>query len=194
MTCGWVLGLDPALNSPGVAIGHGGVVLAAAALSQPRSQAALAVGERALLVAVSCAAWFRQGVAKQLGKGAELPELTLVFELPQVYGGPRAEDPNDLIALALVCGAATAALERELGVAAILSPTPREWSKGSKKSKKAGEGWTSQRGAMIARRLSPAERALVPDSHDAIDAVGLVLFAQGRLEPIRVNARPRAGA
>jgi hypothetical protein len=75
----------------------------------------------------------------------------------------------------------------------IISPTPREWTKGSKALKKnSSEIWSHQRGIMIARRLSEVERELVPDKHDALDAVGLGLFGLGRLAAIRVNARPSA--
>lgn len=51
-------------------------------------------------------------------------EIWLVVEVPQVYSGPREEDPNDLIDLAGVCGAIAA---KVLCGRVEWSPKPREW-------------------------------------------------------------------
>lgn len=51
-------------------------------------------------------------------------DIALVCEIPQVYSGPRDEDPNDLIDLAGVVGAVAANIV--LG-SIEWSPTPREW-------------------------------------------------------------------
>ena len=82
--------------------------------------------------------------------------------------------------------------------AAILTPTPAEWigqlskvcpacrGKAKKKcSECRGSAWETPRGRRIRSRLTPAELALVPDQNDAIDAVGLGLYALGRLTPQR---------
>lgn len=50
-------------------------------------------------------------------------DYLLVIETPQVYGGPRDEDPNDLIDLAGVVGAIAATV----GGPVEWSPKPREW-------------------------------------------------------------------
>ncbi len=51
-------------------------------------------------------------------------DIDLVIEVPQVYSGPRKEDPNDLIDLAGVLGAIVGGLT--FGHVEW-SPTPREW-------------------------------------------------------------------
>jgi hypothetical protein len=53
--------------------------------------------------------------------------------------------------------------------------------------------WGTPRGKRIRPRLSPAELALVPDQNDAIDAVGIGLWALGRLEPVSVVSNGRDG-
>jgi hypothetical protein len=106
----------------------------------------------------------------------------LVVEWPQWYAtGKTKGDPNDLAYLA---GIATGLAVAFPG-AAVRSPVPRTWIGGLPKAT-SGDPWASPRGARVASRLSDAERALVPDSHDAIDAVGLGLWACGRFDRRRV--------
>ena len=168
-----IVAVDPSVRSPGVAVIERGELVGAARL--PFSAKIDERGERARQVAALIAAWVRP---RTLGGGVSL----VVYEWPQIYRASKSKgDPNDLIALAAV-GAGVAAF---LAADEIRTPTPHEWIGNLPKATK-GDPWKSPRAMRIASRLSPAERARVPDSHDAIDAVGLALWAAGRLTARRV--------
>lgn len=144
-----------------------------------------------------------RAIVAQLQSWGVVPSLNLtaiVHEWPQVYRAARAPgDPNDLLGLVAVGAGVAAQLDllktismygalnlTEPGPAIdIVDPKPDEWSNGLPKSLK-GDPWKSLRGIRVASRLSPAELALVPKSHDAIDSVGIGLWACGRFEPRRV--------
>lgn len=105
----------------------------------------------------------------------------VVYEWPQIYTRSKSKgDPNDLIALAAIGAAFTAMMNAPI----VKTPTPAEWAGQLPKTTK-GDPWASPRAARVAARLTPAERVLVPDSHDAIDAVALGLWALGRFAPRR---------
>lgn len=53
--------------------------------------------------------------------------------------------------------------------------------------------WGTPRGQVIRRRLDERELALVPDQNDAIDAVGIGLFAVDRLKPVSIFSNGRDG-
>lgn len=106
----------------------------------------------------------------------------LVFELPQIYTAVKSKgDPNDLIGLAGVSGTVAGIMAPRK----ITSPTPAQWAGQVKKATK-GSAKDSPRALRILSRLDAAESALVPNQHDAIDAIGLGLFALGRLAQRRV--------
>lgn len=191
-----VFAVDPALNRPGVAVFVDGRLFAAEAVSCHKFQE-LPIGIRIDEVARACADWWvfrRFDVAAKYGCGVGeswIAEPLVVYEKPVVRGGPRTVDGTDAIHIGMVASAIWAHVrggnERHVS---LMTPTPEEWTRGSKKSK-TGDPWASQRGKMVARRLSPEERALVPACHDAIDAVGLGLHALGRLDAVRVISRGR---
>lgn len=109
----------------------------------------------------------------------------IIAEYPQVYTREKSKgDPNNLIPLACI-GACLSGLY--VGVP-IMSPKPREWT-GNVPKDEDGDPWKSPRGQRVWDRLSPAERACVIPSHDAVDAVGLGLFCLGRFERRRVFSR-----
>lgn len=120
--------------------------------------------------------WHRRQVAASI----------LVWEWPHVYQRERSHaDPADLLALAAVGGAvAAAAASLWLGLV-VMTVEPGEWS-GQVPKSKTGDPWASPRGRRIHERLTPAERDLVPRSHDALDAVGIGLHTLGRFAPRRV--------
>ncbi len=100
------------------------------------------------------------------------PPDRVVIELPQVYARSKSKgDPNDLIAVAVVVGALTACLKN----AELIKP--RVW-KG-----------TVDKSVFLKRilgKLEPGELALLPKLakslvHNVQDAVGIGLFAVGRL-------------
>lgn len=119
---------------------------------------------------------------------------TLVTEWPQIYKATKSKgDPNDLIALAAIGSMVARACESwrssENLALRSLCPTVKQWSGGIPKEIKGKlpkDAWSSPRGKRIASVLTAAERALIPNSHDAIDAVGIGLWALGRLVPVRV--------
>jgi hypothetical protein len=154
----WVLGVDPALRCPGLAIAVGGVLVAADALAMPDDVNELPIGLRVDVVAQRCDAWFWHKVSElaDRGRGHVLCGRPLViYEKPQIYGGPRPEDPNDALHLAMVTASLWTIL-RATGCTQLLTPTPAEWTGGLKKSKKKGAYWTSPRGKHLARRVSAA--------------------------------------
>lgn len=170
-----VLAVDPSVASPGAALFGDGILIAADRFSPSRPVGLESRGRRARRVAKMIFHW--------------LPAYTasvdvLVYEWPQVYTAKKSKgDPNDLIALAAVGAALAGLLDGQL--VEEHTPTPAEWTGGVPKVTR-GNPWRSPRGARVAARLSAAERALVPDSHDAIDSVGLGLWYLGRFERARV--------
>lgn len=177
-----IIAIDPGIRSPGAAFLVEGIVVAAARIKVPRGlHECKSNGHRARevgkLIAEQCRAWAKQTWGFRL--------CDVVYEWPQIYRATKSKgNPNDLLKT-LATGASAVA---ELGgiVRSVTSPTPGEWAGQTKKATK-GDPWDSERGRMVARRLSPNERAVVPDSHDAIDAVALGLWKAGRFDAIRVN-------
>ncbi len=175
-----LLAVDPSVRSPGVALFRRDLLLAVTRLSCKRVSS-ISDGQHWLNVARQIRAWaIMQCTVDDV--------TTLVYERPQIYRAAKSKgDPNDLIGLAGV-GAALSGL---LGVN-VLSPSPAEWIGQLPKSTK-GSAFASPRAQRIVSRLSPEERALVPDQHDAIDSVGLGLWGLGRLTPKTVLSNGRDG-
>lgn len=103
-------------------------------------------------------------------------EITLVVEVPQVYGhggAGKGEDPNDLIDLALVVGAFVGYLRP----VALTIYRPREWK---------GQVPKDVMTRRIKEKLAPEEVAKVRlpargKQHNVWDAVGIGLKKLGRL-------------
>lgn len=178
-----LLALDPSVRSPGAALFRGGLLIAADRVKVPKQDdQKFADGARWDLVARLVEAW--AGRAQQ-----QIVEL--VFERPQIYTwGKSKGDPNDLVGLAGVAGALVGRLSIASPSLHVSSPTPAEWIGQLPKATK-GSALVSPRAQRILSRLSPDELALVPDQHDALDAVGLGLWRLGRLEPRRVFSNGR---
>lgn len=180
--------LDPAHGidkHAGLSFWREGVLAACAKVKLPAAGAACAGGPRAQIMA--------DAVISQLvlWDATAQPLSAIVYEWPQVYRAARSlGDPNDLLGLVAVAAAAASKLAtiNSLTHGAqldIIDPKPDEWADRLPKAVK-GDPWTSVRGVRVASRLSTAERALVPKSHDAIDSVGIGLWALDRFEPRRV--------
>jgi hypothetical protein len=109
--------------------------------------------------------------------GVEGDELAIEF--PQVYGGPRNEDPNDLLQLAAVVGAISSRFNH------VAVYRPRQWKGQVPKPKKRSEPYIIAE--RCKRRLSPDELAAVEIpgdtklSWDVWDAVGIGLKHLGRM-------------
>lgn len=98
---------------------------------------------------------------------------SVVVELPQVYQRSKSKgDPNDLIAVAVVVGALQERLRR------VELVKPRTWKGTVKKEVMLKR---------IVSKLTAEETALLPKLskslvHNVIDAIGIGLFAVGRLK------------
>jgi hypothetical protein len=101
-------------------------------------------------------------IGTELGSSAP---ISLIVEVPQIYPGPRREDPNDLIDLAGVLGAIIGVTRASV----VWSPFPRQW-KGQ-----APKEVTQQR---VEAKLSDLEKGMIewPASrlrHNVYDAIHL---------------------
>lgn len=192
-----LLAIDPSINSVGASLFVGGVLTACTRLKS-KVDTKQNLGVRCLGMAAQVRMWCVE-------HGANPSHI--VFEWPQIYRAAKSKgDPNDLPALAGV-GMAAVAMLATGALQQILTPTPAEWigqcpkvcnrCSGKKlngtlpKAKKVcdlchGSKWETPRGRRIRACLTAAEIALVPDQHDAIDSVGIGLYAEGRLKLVGV--------
>jgi hypothetical protein len=185
---GELLALDPSINSSGVALFRDGALVACGRITDPHPSDG--IGARALAMAELVRDWFSD--ENDLGANWRVfnpSRVTLVVEWQQVYRAGRSKgDPNDLLGMGFVSGAVAGLLQP----AAVLAYKPDEWCKLPKyldrttKRIRHRDAFVTPRGLRIMSRLSDAERELVPQYHDAVDAAGLGLHALGRLEPRRV--------
>lgn len=175
-----LLAIDPSVRSPGVALFNGTNELIACTRLIIQAMPAGSEGEHWLAVSDEILAWVRRSYHyHQISN--------VVFEKPQIYRASRSKgNPNDLLGLVGVSMAVAARLPQ----AFISSPTPAEWC-GNLKKNTRGSAKASPRAKRILSRLTPAEAKLVPDQHDALDAVGLGLWFLGRLNPVRVFSNGR---
>jgi hypothetical protein len=179
-----ILALDPSVRSPGVALFDEGRLLTAGRVTVKKLDES--DGARWMRVADDVLTWVEQYTSI-------VSIDVLVFEKPQIYRASKSKgDPNDLIGLAGVAMAVAGFLEgrKRFSTLRVLSPTPAEWI-GQVAKTTTGSAKESPRARRILSRLDAAELALVPDQHDAIDAVGLGLFALGRLTVKRVFSNGR---
>lgn len=176
---GDLLALDPSISSAGAALFRSGELISAKRIQRKRDGAD--IGQRCLAMAQDIAAWAHD---------VRADPRCYAFEWPQIYTAVKSEgDPNDLIGLAGVGSALAGILWASAAarniVIELATPTPAEWA-GQLPKSKTGDPWASPRGARIASRLSPHERARVPAQHDILDAVAIGLWALGRFDRIRV--------
>lgn len=194
-----LLALDPGMNSPGVALfvpnTPGMMLRHATRLASPAVYAELPDGARWLRVAHDIANW-----ANARGR-----VQSVVFERPQWYAREKSKgDPNQLAGVAGVAANVTGILS-VCETLEVRSPKPAEWigqlaktcpvCKANKKKclECLGSAWNTPRGRRIASRLTEDEMRLVPAQNDAIDAVGLGLWALGRLAPRSTFSNGRDG-
>ncbi len=182
-----LLSLDPSLRSTGVAMFVDGQLVAC-----ERIRGIATTYDRVHRCRAMARAVFEWSCS-HANLGAAQPSV-LAVEWPQVYRASKSKgDPNDLLGLAGVC----AAVATLYPGAEVRSYLPDEWEpcpKVSPERKARGlgpidsEAFASPRGLRIAGLLSEAERACLIRSHDVVDAVGIGLFALGRLKKHRVFA------
>lgn len=176
--------LDPGLRSPGVALFVDGCLRACARVGIAAATHSLPAGERVQRVASRCLDWFYH-------LGSDRPD-EIIFEWPQIYRASKSKgDPNDLIPLAGI-GSAFVAMNSRAGTPMIRTPLPAEWC-GQLPKATRGNALDSPRARAILSCLSAEEREQVLAQHDAIDAVGLGLWAAGRFPPRRLASGARPG-
>lgn len=200
-----LLALDPGMNSPGAALfDNQRVLFRAGRVPIPGQLAECPSGRRRLLVAHKIVRWLCSESGINHVDDRLITEV--IYEDPQFYTRDKAKgDPNKLAGVLGVACNVTGILSTRNSIA-VFSPTPAEWigqlskvcpvckGKAKKKCKECrGSAWETPRGRFIRRRLSDDELALVPDQNDAIDAVGLGLWALGRLEKHTVFSNGRDG-
>jgi hypothetical protein len=190
---GDMLCLDPALRNPGAALFRQGILVAAGKLRVPSSFHELPRAERAHRVArLGLEWWMEQEEVCPSATGSPVIR-TVAFEWPQVYD-PRDErrktkgDPNDLLGLVAV-GQSLASQVTDYNVTrswrapAMVAPLPAEWTgqlPKTVKGKLPESAWQSPRGALVWSLLTPGEREVAPDQHDAVDGIGVGLWALKR--------------
>lgn len=177
---GELLAFDPSTSSAGAALFRSGKLRAAKRITM-RGEADEGDGARWLRMARRVVEWV-------VDLGAE--PRTLAWEVPQFYGvGTSEVPPQKLAALIGVGGSLQGLLQALVAqrniILDIRTFLPAEWANGTSKETE-GDPWVSSRGVRVAKRLSPEERVVVPDSHDAIDAVAIGLHTLGRWKPHRV--------
>ena len=174
-----VLAVDPSINSCGVAIFKSGKLMNIDTIKAPKGLKDEDIMYRCLRISQSVVAWLVD---------LRMTPTTLVVEWPQIYPGPGRKNPNNLFGLAGVNGCIAGMLSTSLAIDnqpfQVISALPREWAKRQPKTK-SGDAKLSVRARGIYRRLDSLERVhwdVKKLSHDAIDALGIGLFALGRTD------------
>jgi hypothetical protein len=152
--------IDPGLRHAGKAIFEDGKLLRAELIRNPLTEGR------------GPAAWHDISWAFWKQTPFPVPADMLVCEMPRVYPGVRAEDPNDLLDLAGVLGAVVSSFP---GIVRMYFPS--DW-KGQVPKKTMTE--------RIRGFVKPEEWRRIADdgakTHNTLDAVGLGLFHLGRMK------------
>lgn len=166
-----LLAVDPSIRSPGVALFVNGQLAATACVKFP-IDTAQNDGTRCLTAAKAIVQWTRAIM------GTSLLDA-VAFEWPQIYKHDTPSKANSVVPMAGV-NMAVAAMFNVLGPTQVFAWVPAEiW--GQLPKRKTGSALGSPRGERIWSRLTEAERNVIIDQHDSLDAVGIGLHACGRL-------------
>lgn len=175
-----LLAIDPGVRHPAGAIFRDRLLMRASRVALPSSLIKLEVGDRLSRIANLIVEW----ADSVLGTSGMVGELTC--EMPQIYSASKSKgDPNNLVLLAVLDGMIEGRLKTVNRDLITRLPKPAEWC-GQIPKNEDGDPWDSARGHRVRSRLSDTEFATVDASHDAIDAVGIGLWACGRFERRRV--------
>lgn len=167
---GILLAIDPSIRSVGAALFRNGDLIAAARLTI-KPNLTKSMGERVQDARRAIIQWVVEMVANY-------PD-TIAFEWPQIYAKDTPAVANAVVSMAAVGSAVAGKISHAVGVR-VLTWVPRDiW--GQLPKCKTGSALNSPRGQRIWSRLSEAERAVVVDQHDSLDAVGIGLHSLGRL-------------
>lgn len=159
-----LVAIDPGTNTTGVAIFYNSALVSC--LSYKR-------GDRSL-----------EQFALQVRYGMWQPRSRLVIEFPQIYRASKSKgDPNGLTKLAYFIGLI-------VGADGVMLPElikPADWAGQIPKATTRAKAGESPRAKRIRSRLAHDEAVVVDwTCDDTIDAVGIGLFALGRLKPTKV--------
>lgn len=173
-----IVAIDPGLTFPAACFSTGGIIQAAERVKIPGAWDKLEILDRCDRIGEAVVDWIKQHKFPIGGDNT----ITLIVEWPQWYGkdADKQIDPNDLAGLCGIAGSVCGRLRqmswREV---VVRSPRPREvWGNVPKATK--GNPWKSPRGMKLERRLKPGEREVIQSKHDALDAAGLAMYADGR--------------
>lgn len=213
-----LISIDPGMNSPGVALFFNNTVVAAGRVSIPEHFAQCEPGTRWYAVAHKIVDWIAAHTHAHTERVTLAFEKPQWYQRSKSKG-----NPNDLVGCAGVAANACGLLRPDEIVSpepavwigqlpkicpvckgkksepvSMLQSMMNNTRKKPKRVKKVcvecrGSAWETPRGRRIRSRLTPAELALIPDQNDAIDAVGIGLFALCRLEKISVFSNGRDG-
>ena len=174
-----LLAFDPSVQRAGLALFRGGELIQVTQMSFVPTFDGESEGARVVRCAMEVIYW----LAAQKAAPSRL-----AVEWPQIYRTAKSKgDPNKLLPLAGLCGALAGMLRaiqdgREETLQ-ILSYKPSEWAGQVPKATKARKTMKSPRALRIQSRLNPRELRLWEGlGHDAIDAIGIGLYALGRFE------------
>lgn len=174
-----VVALDPGMRRPGLAIFAGGTLVHAASFPEPAARRCVDRLDRAM----SAAHLIYSATVEVIG---DTPVDLFASEFPQIYGAGYSEvDPNTLLPMVLQIGALAALLACEQHRTFL----PRDWTLGTSKDDGAKRRrLPSSRARLIGKNLTPREKQLYEGDADpdATDAIGIGLFALGRLRKGRV--------
>jgi hypothetical protein len=190
---GSLVALDPSVRSVGVALFAGGVLVDAATIKCPSCGSKGRVAECPACSSSDAARCLR--IAQEVVRWVvshDVAPTSLVSEWPTIRGAAQSVgNPNQMIPMAGVVGAVAGLLS--MGLAArdetleVRSFKPAEWTGGCPKTKTKPQ--RSQRGRRIESRLAESELPLFRVAgHDDLDAIGIGLYALGRLQPRRALA------
>lgn len=190
---GDLFAVDPALQSPGVALYRGGVLIAADRVRIDPDYTQLPIGARAARIAADIIRWAVAHDAEPRALVIERPKIYPPGRLKDKKGRPITPDADDILGIAWVAGAVAGELsllvsKRDIALV-VHSPDPGEWTGGLPKVT-TGDPWESPRARRLAGLLSTDELECVAKSHDAIDGAALGAWALGRWDLPRVNHRP----
>lgn len=163
-----LLAIDPGIRSPGAALFRDGRLIAATRI-RFKIDTTQNAATRCKVAADAVLAW-------ALASGLHWEGMSMAFEWPQIYARDTPARANAVVTMAGV----DMALATMLNCRALNCYLPAEvWGQLPKST--TGKASGSPRALRIASRLDAAELALMPDQHDAIDAIGIGLHALGRL-------------
>lgn len=172
------IGFDPGVRSPGIAIFVDDALVFATQIAEYKQRRKQAPIVRAVLQAQSCV----KTIGEQLST-LGYPPIVFASEWPQIYNASKSKsDPNLLLPMLAQIGAVAGILSTEFAGVEFKQYVPHDWTLGTRKSD-GTKSKASSRARLIAACLRKEEMQFFDgdDASDAMDAIGIGLYAIGRL-------------